>query len=418
MSKIALTPNASGTGVVTLSTPNTDQNRTITLPDSNGTVATLDSAGNIAATSFTGSGAALTGIDTESFKPVAVTGATPSLNVGSYNFFDQGALTANTTVSFASVSTNARWSYSYRSAVTSGTWDITTAAYVQKFAFGSTETVPQAIFFKPDGLKMYITGYSAKVHEYNLSTAWDVSTATLVHFHSVSGDTTSPTGLFFKSDGTKMFVLEQDVQRVFQYTLSTAWDVSTAGSSSLFGLASQDGNVEGVFFKPDGLKMYVIGRTNDKVYEYNLSTAWDITTSSYSQNFSVAPRDTTPRSVFFKPDGLKFYMVGGHNTRVSEYNLSTAWDITTSSYLQQLDVAAFDTDPKGAFFEPNGGRFYLLGDNGNDVNEFNLGNSATLTLPSSVIGTTSTPPRSGRVTYDFFTLDGGTTVNLIGEEIV
>ena len=46
------------------------------------------------------------------FNPVAVTGATPSLDVGSYNFFNNGTITANTTVSFASVPTNAKWSSS------------------------------------------------------------------------------------------------------------------------------------------------------------------------------------------------------------------------------------------------------------------------------------------------------------------
>ena len=39
MSKIRLTPNASGTGTVTLSAPNTNTDRTITLPDKAGNVA-------------------------------------------------------------------------------------------------------------------------------------------------------------------------------------------------------------------------------------------------------------------------------------------------------------------------------------------------------------------------------------------
>jgi len=42
MSKIALSPNAAGTGVVTLSTPNTNSDRTLALPDSSGTIATLE----------------------------------------------------------------------------------------------------------------------------------------------------------------------------------------------------------------------------------------------------------------------------------------------------------------------------------------------------------------------------------------
>jgi hypothetical protein len=44
MSKIALTPNASGTGTLTIAAPDTNTDRTITLPDATGTLVT---AGNI-----------------------------------------------------------------------------------------------------------------------------------------------------------------------------------------------------------------------------------------------------------------------------------------------------------------------------------------------------------------------------------
>ena len=43
MSKIALSPNASGTGTLTIAAPNTNSDRTLTLPDSAGTIATAES---------------------------------------------------------------------------------------------------------------------------------------------------------------------------------------------------------------------------------------------------------------------------------------------------------------------------------------------------------------------------------------
>ena len=47
MSKIALTPSATGTGVFTISSPATNTNRTLTLPDEAGTVDLLQRAGNV-----------------------------------------------------------------------------------------------------------------------------------------------------------------------------------------------------------------------------------------------------------------------------------------------------------------------------------------------------------------------------------
>ena len=43
MSKIALTPNASGSGTFTLASPNSDTDRTLTLPDEAGTILTTSS---------------------------------------------------------------------------------------------------------------------------------------------------------------------------------------------------------------------------------------------------------------------------------------------------------------------------------------------------------------------------------------
>jgi hypothetical protein len=47
MSRIALTPNASGTGTLTIAAPNTNTDRTLTLPDSSGTFVVADTSGNI-----------------------------------------------------------------------------------------------------------------------------------------------------------------------------------------------------------------------------------------------------------------------------------------------------------------------------------------------------------------------------------
>jgi hypothetical protein len=65
MSKVKIQGNASGTGVVTLTAPNTNTDRTITLPDSTGSI--LDSTSTLDATKLSGAlpaidGSALTGV--------------------------------------------------------------------------------------------------------------------------------------------------------------------------------------------------------------------------------------------------------------------------------------------------------------------------------------------------------------------
>ena len=201
----------------------------------------------------------------------------------------------------------------------SSDWDISTATYSQNFSvFPAT---PTDVFFKPDGIKMYVVNFSGDtVREYDLSVAWDISSASYLQFFSL-GNTSAPGGIFFKPDGTKMYIADSNFNSVREYNLSSAWDVSSASHNQNFSVASQDGFITDVFFKPDGTKMYVVGLLTDAVYEYNLSTPWDVSSSTYLQNFSVASQLSTPEGLFFKPDGTKMYVVGADTDTVYQYDL-------------------------------------------------------------------------------------------------
>jgi DNA-binding beta-propeller fold protein YncE len=120
---------------------------------------------------------------------------------------------------------------------------------------------------------------------------------------------------------------------------NNGWDISFTFYDQSFSVFAQESNPQGLFFKPDGLKMYVVGSTNDTVNEYNLSTAWDVSTATYLQNFSISAQVANAQGLFFKPDGLKMYVVDSSGNDVNEYDLSSAWNVTTASYLQNFSVA-------------------------------------------------------------------------------
>ena len=236
---------------------------------------------------------------------------------------------------------------------------------------------PYGVFFKPDGLKMYIMGnYDKAVYQYSLSTAWDISTASYEDkYKFVDAQDTSPYGVTFSSDGSKMYMMGGDSDKVYQYTISTAWDVSSAtyDTKSKY-VGSEDTDPIGLSFKTDGLKMYVVGNINDSVYQYNLSTAWDISTASYEGKYkNVSSEDTYPMGVSFKTDGLKMYVVGNINDSVYQYNLSTAWDISTASYEDKYKyVGSEDTYPTNLFFKPDGNKAYIMGGTNEKVYQYLL----------------------------------------------
>jgi len=95
MSKVKIQGNASGTGVLTVTAPNTSTDRTITLPDSTGTI--LDNTSTLDATKLSGnlpaiSGASLTNVN-------AVNGGRKNILInGDYRISQRGDYTSATSV--------------------------------------------------------------------------------------------------------------------------------------------------------------------------------------------------------------------------------------------------------------------------------------------------------------------------------
>ena len=178
------------------------------------------------------------------------------------------------------------------------------------------------MFFKPDGMKMYILGATGDdVNEYNLGTAWNVTTASYLQTFSIATQEISPTGVFFKTDGTKMYILGTAGDDVNEYNLSSAWNVSTASYLRTFYIGGQESFPNGMFFKPDGTKMYITGTNTDRVIEYDLTAPWNIATTSFVRNFYIGGQETYPSGIFIKPDGTKMYIVGTVTDAVHEYDL-------------------------------------------------------------------------------------------------
>jgi hypothetical protein len=124
---------------------------------------------------------------------------------------------------------------------------------------------------------MFVMGESGDdVNEYTLSTGFDVSTATFVDSFSVRSEETVPMGLAFTYDGTKMFVTGWTGEDINEYTLSTGFDVSTATFVDSFSITDQDDEPGSLAFSSDGSKLFLLGRENNKVYEYSLTCYYGV----------------------------------------------------------------------------------------------------------------------------------------------
>jgi hypothetical protein len=242
------------------------------------------------------------------------------------------------------------------------------------FSVAGEEITAHSVFFSPDGLKMYVSGTTGDdVNEYNLSTAWVVSSAVYSTVFSVSSQDTNPQGLYFRADGLKMYIVGATNDSVFQYTLSTPWSVATASYDSIsFSVATQETAPTGIFFKPNGLSMYIVGNVGDAVYQYTLSTAWDVSTATFLQSFSISSQEGTAADLAFTGDGSRMFVLGTTGDDVNVYNLTTPWDISTSAFVNVFSVSGQDTTPTGIYIKPDGTKMYIVGQTNDAVFQYTV----------------------------------------------
>ncbi len=251
---------------------------------------------------------------------------------------------------------------------------VTAATYDSSpFSVASQDGGMRELAFSSDGTKFFVLGYQNRcVNEYHMTTAFDVSTATFDSSFNVSGQEVYPHGLAFNTDGTKMFVSGYAGHDVNEYTLSTAWDVSTASFVDSFSISSQDTQVRGLAFSNDGTKMFITGNVGDTLEEYTLTTGYDVSTASHTDSMDISSYDNDPRGIAFNTDGSRMFFHGQQNDQIHEFTLGTAYDISTSTYIGANSLGSFDTGAEAIVFNKDGSKLFVSGNDGNTVDEYSL----------------------------------------------
>tara|TARA_B100000929_G_scaffold20996_1_gene15911 strand:- start:75 stop:2168 length:2094 start_codon:yes stop_codon:yes gene_type:complete len=251
-------------------------------------------------------------------------------------------------------------------------------------SLNSVTTALRGINFNPDGTKMYVTEGQGteEVLQYSLSTAYDVNTATLVSTTTLT-NINLPHAIEFKSDGTMMYVIDNTGTRVEQFTLSTAWDTSTLSHDEDFSVSGEN-QLRGLAFKPDGTRMYVIGAQQEIVYQYTLSTPWDVTTATKTtESDDFTSDESDPRNVQFNSDGTIMYIGGSKGDEINKYTLSTAYDVSTASLSDTYSVSSQSGRMRGFILADNGSKLYVTDDidspSENIIFEYNVSCAETIT---------------------------------------
>ena len=235
------------------------------------------------------------------------------------------------------------------------------------------EGTPWDLVFSDDGTKLYVTGNTGdKCRQYS-GTAWDLSTfVDDSKEYSFTTQTTQPFAVRWKSDGTKCYAVGRNNSTLFQYSASTAWDISTLSYDSkslvVTAVASTFNNC---FFSPDGLILLTV--SSDDVYYYDLSSAWDISTAVSDSLKDGLTNGNNISGMFFNSNGRQLYIAETPNT-LNQYDLSVAWDASTIPLVAAsvLDVSSEETALRGIAFKSDGTKFYIVGNTSDFVHQYSL----------------------------------------------
>jgi len=200
---------------------------------------------------------------------------------------------------------------------------------------------------------------------------------TFVDTFDVPSSVSKITDVTFNSDGTKMFVVGTDFTKVYEYPCSIGFDTSTCNTAgaSRFDVFLADNYPQGITFNTDGTKLFVIGTTTNDVYSYPCSTGFDVSTcnGAGASVEDTSTQDGSSVDLEFNSDGTKMFVLGNAGNDVNEYTLSIGFDVSsTVNFIDSFDVSVSgeERSPTGLAFNSDGTKMFVLGKISDKVYEY------------------------------------------------
>ena len=117
--------------------------------------------------------------------------------------------------------------------------------------------------------------------------------------------------------------------------------------------------IDGMFIRENGLDLYTTNAVGSGlIKQYSMSIGWDVTTVSFVRELNVSADFSYCTGIEFKLDGTRMFISGGAggSYKLISYNLSTPWNISTATKLHEKSISS----PAGVRFNLNGSKLFLL----------------------------------------------------------
>jgi len=230
----------------------------------------------------------------------------------------------------------------------SGTpFDITSSEFAFDTSINTQASLTEGIAWNDDGSRLYeVSGSQEEIYQYTVSTPFDVSSASFQT--SISTQDDRPVGLAWNNNGTRLYEVNDGFAsagpRIYQSTVSTPFDITSASFQT--SISTEDSDPTHIAWNDDGSRLYELGEGSfGDIYQYSVSTPFDISSASFSS--SINTQDTTPEGMGWGDNGSLLYEVADDN--IYQYSVGTPYDITSASLQTSINTnnnESFATDIK------------------------------------------------------------------------
>jgi len=211
------------------------------------------------------------------------------------------------------------------------------------------------------------------VYNFTTQTPWDSNKSILLpnNFSVIALDTAAY-GVSFCGNGRYMFILGSSNDIIAQYNLSSPYNTSTGINSRNFSIVSYEQNARGLTIANSDKNLYFVGVSSDKIWQFNFSTACDLSTLTYQANYSVSGLDDNSVGLTISVPGNRLYLAGDTNNRIFELSFSSQFDVNSLSSVSSLLVTTQDSTPRGLAVDSSGTKLYLIGSATKKIIQYSL----------------------------------------------
>jgi len=244
-------------------------------------------------------------------------------------------------------------------------------ANVQSVLTGSANI---GIDFSPDGSVFFIQNLTS-VYQFSCVDS-DLDTLTDASKSLSTSAVTDPTDLVLNADGTKLWIVDSTDDDILTYELPAPYDLSGASlDSETFDFSSQIAGAEkcvSIHFSSDFSKMF-LGMDDEDIFQYTLSTPGDVSSAGYDSKTYAFAQGSGLVSARVSGDGKKLFVLDSGNDTIYQHTLSTPNDIGSVSYDSvSLATTSETSTPQRMAIGREGGRIYIS-DGSDDIWQYSLG---------------------------------------------